>query len=262
MFATQLPKDLHLYLISEVIVLLLVLRQFVGPREIVNIFCLSKYFHQLSTDPLLWHSLYKTHYFYKPFDKSVDWRSNFTTAWINEHSNQWEDGPETRDRRYYKGYEVQGKVVTQRQNATYLPIRTKFGYSSGVHCWEVTPLKNQSGCYNTYIGVSTADLDLNWYLGKKNNGWGLKGSDGLFHHDSVVVANSKTFDDDDKTYNKKKSYFNDKPVTLRLDMDNCVLDYFVKGVHVLSYKEEKWRVFREVNIFDISREKRYILQDL
>ena len=207
---------------------------------------MSKYFHQLSADPLLWHSLYKIHYSYKPFVKTVDWRSNFTAAWTDQHSNQWDDDPELRDRRYYKNYKVDGKTVTQLLSNTYLPIRTKYGYSSGVHSWEVTPHNNQNSCNNTYIGVSTADIDLNWNLGKKINGWGLRGYNGQFFHENKVVAKSQILDE---SSNKNFSFFNDKPVTLRLDMDNCVLDYFVEGVHVLSYKEEKWRVIKKVKFY-------------
>ena len=235
--------------------------KFVDPKEFINIFILSKQFQTISTDPSLWHSLYNFHYPNKPCDQTTDWRSNFTTAWVYEHSNQWDDSPEIRTRRYHKNYKVEGKTVTHLQATTYLPIRAKYGYSSGVHYWEVLPHNNQHGTYNTYIGVATVEVDMNWNLGKDSYGWGLRGFNGQFFHHDQVAASSKTFIDDSDTTNRIKSYYNDKPVGLQLDMDNCVLDYFVEGIHVLSFKEERWRV-REVceTKFDIVRERRYILQ--
>ena len=216
--------------------------KFVDPRELLKLFCLSKYFYKLSADPLLWYSLHKSHYSNKPFDQTVNWREEFITAWRYENTNAWEDTPEIRARRYHKTYQVLGKTVIHSQETTYLPIRTKYGYSSGVHYWEVIPHQCQHGAYNTYIGVGTIDLDMNWHLGRDVSGWGLRGFSGQFLHNNKVVAISKTFIDDTDKSNRVKSFYNDKPVLLRLDMDNCTLDYFVEGLHVLSYKDESWKV--------------------
>ena len=205
---------------------------------------MSKYFYQLSADPLLWYSLHKSHHSDKPFDQTLNWRDEFVTTWRDINTNTWDDSPGARVRRHDKKYEVLGKTVIHSQSTTYLPIRTKHGYTSGVHYWEVTPHQCQHGAYNTYIGVGTIDLDMNWNLGRDGTGWGLRGFAGQFFHRNKVVATSKTFIDETDQANRMKSFFNDKPVQLRLDMDKCTLDYFVEGLHVLWYSDKSWKVKR------------------
>ena len=213
-------------------------------RELVNVFRLSKKLRDISKDPTFWQSLYLAHFFDCP--TSIDWRSTFITTWYSHHTNDWDDSPEIRSERYDLDYQIIKKTVINGKPYSYMATRTKHGFTSGTHYWEVTPHKCQHSCYNTYIGVSLHKLNLNWFLGKDETGWGLKGHQGEFHHQNKPIAHSKTFTDDRDLSNKIKSFFNDKPVGLLLDMDNCTLDYFVEGIKVLSFKENNWKVQKKI----------------
>ena len=142
----------------------------------------------------------------------------------------------------YSSYQIVGKTVTNEKPNRFNANRTKNGFTTGTHYWEITPHDCEYSCYNTYVGVSTFDLNFNWFLGKDETGWGLKGTHGELYHENTPIAYSKTFADESDLYNKRKSFFNDKPIGLLLNMDNCTLDYFVEGIKVLSITENSWKV--------------------
>jgi hypothetical protein len=61
-------------------------------------------------------------------------------------------------------------------------------------------------------------------------GWGLGSSGKLFHASKMVAKAKNTFTNEDR-------------VGIWLNMDECILIFFINQVSVLSFRELGWRVF-------------------
>jgi hypothetical protein len=62
------------------------------------------------------------------------------------------------------------------------------------------------------------------------DGWGLKGNEGLFYHNAKVIKKASW------------TFHNGVTVGLLLNMDNFTLEYYIKGEKVLTVSDD-WRVF-------------------